>query len=337
MKAVKGHELVKGYLQRHRWTILLIGALLLLPLLVYSLYGLPWGPAVYTVLLMGAVSLAVGLLGFREYAKKAVRLAAAQKEAELHLGELPPAWDLTEGYYRQIAQTLERRCLESEHQKEQSLKDASRYYLLWSHQVKTPLAAMRLLLQEEQLDRRGLEQELFKTEQYVEMALQYQRLGCGFDDLMLRELDLERLCKEALKRTAPLFIHKRIKVQLGNLSCRVLTDEKGLCFVLEQILTNAVKYTREGGLVTLSLAEEEPATLVISDNGIGILPEDLPRVFDWGFTGYNGRLETRSTGIGLALCRQTMSLLGHTIRISSALGEGTQVFLGLGRDKLPIE
>ena len=115
-----------------------------------------------------------------------------------------------------------------------------------------------------------------------------------------------------------------------------LTDEKWLCFILEQLLTNAVKYTKEGGTVTLSLSEKDPETLVVADTGIGILPEDLPRVFEWGYTGYNGRMDKRSTGIGLALCRQAANLLGHKLAIESAVGKGTKVFLTLSRPNLPI-
>lgn len=325
-----------GYLKKRRLLILLQAVELGLIFLVYSLYSLSWGPAFYTAILIAAVSLGAGILDLREYGKRARLLAAAEKQAALYLGELPPAGDLLEKQYQQIAKVLEDRCLKSERQKEQALEDAGAYYMLWSHQVKTPLAAMRLLLEEEKPNRVLLSQELFKTEQYVEMALQYQRLEKGFDDLVLKRYSLEKLCRETVKRTAALFIHKKISIQLGNLSMEVLTDEKWLCFILEQLLTNAVKYTREGGSVTLALSENDPETLVVADTGIGILPEDLPRVFEWGYTGLNGRMDKRSTGIGLALCRQAANLLGHKLAIESAVGKGTKVFLTLSRPNLPI-
>lgn len=328
------HGCLLAYLKGRRWIILLLAAILALLFAVYGLYGLSWGPAVYTALLIAALSLGAGALDYRSYRKKAVLLAELERETVLQPEALPPPGDLLEERYQAILCTLNRRCTEAEQQKEQALRDASQYYLRWSHQTKTPLAAMRLLLQEEPVSGALLSQELLKLEQYVEMALQYQRLGSGFDDLLLQTYPLERLCREAIKRTAPLFIHKKIAVRLEDFHQMVLTDEKGLCFVLEQLLTNAVKYTRSGGEVSLFL---EGNALVVADNGIGILPEDLPRVFDWGYTGQNGRLDKRSTGIGLALCRQTMALLGNRISIESQVGKGTRVKLELGRRKLPVD
>lgn len=109
---------------------------------------------------------------------------------------------------------------------------------------------------------------------------------------------------------------------------RVLTDEKWLVFVLEQILSNALKYTKSGS-IHIYLSPDAPKTLVIEDTGIGIAPEDLPRIFEKGYTGCNGRADKRSTGIGLYLCRQIMEKLSHTIRIESEMGVGTKVYLGL--------
>ena len=133
-----------------------------------------------------------------------------------------------------------------------------------------------------------------------------------------------------------MFIYKNISLRLVNRHAVVLTDEKWRCFILEQVLTNAVKYTAAGS-VSLSLDPQAPNTLCIEDTGIGIRPEDLPRVFDWGYTGYNGRLDKRSTGIGLALCRQAAQLLGHRIEITSTPGIGTLVKLDLSRDPLEVE
>ena len=101
-----------------------------------------------------------------------------------------------------------------------------------------------------------------------------------------------------------------------------------LVFVLEQILSNALKYTKSGS-IHIYLSPDAPKTLVIEDTGIGIAPEDLPRIFEKGYTGCNGRADKRSTGIGLYLCRQIMEKLSHTIRIESEMGVGTKVYLGL--------
>ena len=199
---------------------------------------------------------------------------------------------------------------------------------------KTPIAAMHLLLQGDDTERgRELSAELFKIEQYVEMVLQYLRLGSDTTDYLIREVPLEQIVRQAVRKYAQLFIHSRVSLDLQPLSLRVLTDEKWLGFVVEQVLSNAVKYAR-GGTVRIFAQGD---TLVIQDNGIGIAPEDLPRVFENGYTGCNGRTDKRSTGIGLYLCRQICDRLGHRISLSSQVGKGTEVRIELGRSDLEVE
>ena len=215
-------------------------------------------------------------------------------------------------------------------------RDREAYSALWAHQIKVPLAAMRMLLQAEpgpSSDR--LSVELFKVEQYVEMSLGYQRLSGPSTDFSLRECDVNAVMLAAARRFAPLFIQKKLRLNYHKTTLRALTDEKWLAFVLEQVLSNAVKYTRRGS-VTLR-ADEAAHAVIVEDTGIGIAPEDLPRIFDKGYTGHNGRMDKKATGIGLYLCRRVTNLLGHTITVTSQLGQGTQVHLGLGRPKFDIE
>jgi len=325
-----------AYCKSRRNTLLLVAIYLTIILLVYWLYGLPWGPAFYASIIIIAVTIGFCVLDFHSYHKKNSQLHILKKQATLHLGELPLAYDLLEKNYQDMLYLMEERCQNAEEKTRQNAADANQYYTLWSHQIKTPIAAIRLLLQEENLNCSALEQELFKTEQYVEMVLQYQRLGMDTKDLVLQEYSLDALVKQALKRVSTLFIHKNIGVNLSNLNRRIITDEKWLVFVIEQLLTNAVKYTQEGK-VSIYLDKYSADTLVIEDTGIGIQPEDLPRVFDWGYTGYNGRLDKRSTGIGLSLCKQALLILGHSITVTSMVGKGTTVKLLLSREKFDIE
>lgn len=292
--------------------------------LVYGLYGLLWGPAVYAALL--DTFLAAGLWGyafFREW-----RDLLCLKNAAAQIPYLPPLPenDSWEKAYKNLALALESYCHDSLAHASQEQEHAAQYYTLWSHQIKTPIAAMRLLLQENE-NRSVFEQELFKTEQYVDMVLQYQRLGSASKDLVLKEYPLEDLVRQAVRRVSILFIHKKISLHLNNIQGHAVTDEKWIVFVLEQLFSNAVKYTPPGGRVSVSSDPDSPASLMISDTGIGIRPEDLPRVTEWGYTGCNGRLENRSTGIGLSLCAQALDMLGHSMRIQSQIGSGTQVFL----------
>lgn len=329
--------LLRAYLHRRRGEIALFCAMLLVMGGVYWLYGLPAGPALYAGLLMTALALGAAALDYGAFSRKVEVLRRLGRQTESHLDGLPAPADRLEEEAFAIIKALDRRCAAGEEAARQEGEKAAQYYTLWSHQVKTPLSAMRLLLEEEPIDRPAVEEELFKMEQYVKMALQYQRLGQGEGDLLLQEYPLEGMVKEALKGVSTLFIRKRVQVELLPIPGRVVTDEKWMVFVLEQILTNAVKYTPSGGRVTLGPAPGIPDSILVEDTGIGIRPEDLPRVGEWGYTGGNGRLEHRSTGVGLALCREALSRLGHTMEIRSQVGKGTAVTLRLARRRLEVE
>ena len=194
---------------------------------------------------------------------------------------------------------------------------------------------MRLTLQNEDtpLSRR-LTAELGRVERYVEMVLAYLRLDADSTDYVLRECDLDPIVRGAVKKFAGEFIDRHLTLECPPTNIRVLTDEKWLSFVLEQLLSNALKYTPEG---KISIHMEAPATLCIADTGIGIAPEDLPRVFEQGYTGYNGRGDKRASGLGLYLCRRVCRNLGHTISAESELGRGTTIRLDLSRKRLNVE
>lgn len=217
----------------------------------------------------------------------------------------------------------------------QKKKDAFDYYTLWAHQIKTPIAAMRLMLQsDEKISREEMQDALFRIEQYVEMVLQYMRLGDIAKDLVLRKVDLYELTKTAVKKYSASFIRKRIRLEMGEFHTEVLTDEKWSSFVLEQILSNALKYTGKGKTIRIW---NEGKKLIVEDEGIGIAAEDLPRVFEKGFTGYNGREEKRASGIGLYLCREILAKLSHKIEITSSPGKGTKVQIDFTMQKVEIE
>ena len=304
--------------------------------LIYGLYGLPWGPAGYTCLVTAVVTLGFLMAGFFRWERKRRQLLILKRQAEqsLETADLPKAETPLEKIYQEIIQDQEKRCQREQKESREKLVRSREYYTLWSHQIKTPIAAMELLLQEEPADVRALKRELLKTSQYVEMALSYQRMEGDGNDLVIQRYELRPVVMQAVKKVSPLLIHKHISFSAGDLSGEVLTDEKWLVFVLEQLLTNASKYTKEGGSVRIG---KENGLLVLRDTGIGIRPEDLPRIFEWGYTGYNGRLDKRSTGVGLALVKQVMEMLGNKMEIRSVLGEGTEVFLDLRRTELEAE
>ncbi len=211
-------------------------------------------------------------------------------------------------------------------------EDLMDYYALWVHQIKTPLTAMRLILQSKpEAESEALLQELFRVERYLEMLLGYLRLGSFHQDLRLERCELRMLVSEAVKKFAPVFLYQDIRLELAPFRKEVITDRKWMVFVLEQLISNALKYTKEG---SLSIRLEEESTLVLEDTGIGILPEDLPRIFERGFTGFQGRKEKSSTGLGLYLAKQVLDRLRTPIKITSVPGKGTVVRLFLGREDL---
>lgn len=213
--------------------------------------------------------------------------------------------------------------------------DTLDYYTVWVHQIKTPIASMRLTLEgSDSPESRRLSAELGRIERYVEMALVYLRLDSESSDYVIREFELDPFIRRSVKKFAGEFISKRLSLELEPSGASVVSDEKWLAFVVEQVLSNSLKYTREGS-VRIYLAE--PKTLCIRDTGIGIAPEDLPRIFDKGYTGLNGRADLRASGLGLYLCRRVCRKLGHEISAVSAPGKGTEIRIDLSSYDLDPE
>ena len=209
-------------------------------------------------------------------------------------------------------------------------------YTIWTHQIKTPIAAIRLKLSGEDTEQsREIQEEILRIEQYVEMALAVLRLEGEDTDYVLQEYELDPILRQAVRRFSTQFIRRRIRLDYKPTEFRVLTDEKWLLFVVEQIISNALKYTKKGGTVTIAM--DSPGILSIKDTGIGIAPEDLPRIFEKGYTGYNGRKDKKASGLGLYLCRKICENLGHGIRAESDPESGTVIRLDLRREKLETE
>ena len=298
--------------------------------LVFALYRLPAPALLYPAAVCAVLGLGFLYASWRRAKEKHRELSALAETLPATLAELlpPPETAEDEDYGRLLRLTAER---------EQALRveDARRYrdtvdyYTLWAHQIKTPIASMRLTLQNEDSPAaQRLTAELFRIEQYVEMVLVYLRLDSTSTDYVIAERELEPIVRGAVKRFSAEFISRKLSLDYQPPAGRVLTDEKWLSFVIEQLLSNALKYTPSGAIRVW--AEPGPV-LYIRDTGIGIDPADLPRVFDKGYTGYNGREDKRASGLGLWLCKQICERLGHALSIASAPGEGTTAKLDLRR------
>ena len=251
---------------------------------------------------------------------------------------------LSEQDYQNIIKNLKEQNSELKSQERIFKQEMSDYYSMWVHQIKTPIAAMHVLqqtLEEEYPEQKYIKEiklELFKIEQYVEMVLTYLRMGEMSGDLKFEKYSLDAIVSQVIRKYSQMFILRKIHLQYAKTSQCIVTDEKWLQFVLEQVLSNALKYTKDGGMIFIYTEEKEnKKCLVIEDSGIGIQAEDLPRVFEKGFTGYNGRADKKSTGIGLYMCKKIMERLNHQIWIESEIDKGTKVYLDLAREEWTIE
>ena len=325
---------VFAWLKYRLWQIVLFSGLILIFSTVVWLSGAGGVLAGYTALLSTVLALLLALPDLRRFALCHRQLSDALKSIRVSDEQLPPPENLIEEDYRQLI-----RALGEEKQRQASamdlrMSDMQDYFTLWAHQIKTPIAAMRLILQTKpENSAMEIEGELFRVEQYVEMVLNYLRLDSDSTDFVFRTCALDDIIRQCVRKYAKQFIRKRIRLEYEGTALQVLTDEKWLCFVIEQILSNALKYTSAGSIRIFTQGE----TLVIADTGMGIAPEDLPRVFEKGYTGYNGRTDKKATGIGLYLCKRILNRLGQEISISAQVGKGTRVSIDLSREELTVE
>ena len=348
------------YLRERRLHIVVYLAMVSVILAVGSLYHVEdLEKMLYAALLALAIGSGIGVMQGMKYVAKCRKLEGAARyyaqSGELPLEELYGT-DLASresiedcrtleesyGYLAHLVEAGERRARE---EWEKQTIDHNDYYMMWTHQIKVPISAMKLLLeggggQELEAvpgDGTGtgtsqnrtflMREELFKIDQYVEMVLGFQRLESLAEDLVLASYELEGLCRQVVKKFSVLFINKGLSLDLREIRGRIVTDEKLFTFCLEQILSNSIKYTRQGSICIHGEEREDAVLLHVEDTGIGIRKEDLPRIFERGFTGYNGRLDKKSTGIGLYLCRRVFGHLGIHMQVESQVGEGTKVTL----------
>lgn len=337
--------------QNYIW-ILMIVTMSCIHLLYMYLIGARKQDVVYAAVLDAILLLITVLVGFFRYSSKVKALSNALKRPVEEQAQLPEATDDVEILYHRLLENQSIARSESESSAAVRQSRMRDYYSMWVHQIKTPISAMKLLLEAEREELGQLmcdeeqqaafkelsdnldsfEDELFRIEEYVGMALQYQRVSSTENDFVLEKISLDGVIRDTIKKYAKIMIRRHIGINYSGTKKQVYTDEKWLAFILEQILSNAIKYTPQG-VVTIETAEEKDRFFItIKDTGIGIKAEDLPRVFEKGYTGYNGHADKKATGIGLYLCRQMADKLGHTIRMESELGKGTKVWIGFDLD-----
>ncbi len=315
-----------------------IGALIVWTLsnavfLIISLsYSLPKIAVIYTAAISLFFILVYFIADYCSFMRKIKLLRHCAEEITLTTENLPEAKNAAEKEYAKMIETLSEEKAEILNESTKKLADLSDYYTIWAHQIKTPIAAARLVLQSE-IDEAELSEQLRRIEEYVQMAMCYARLSSESTDFVFGEIDADELIRGEIKKFSAQFIRKKLSLDLKNTKKTVVSDKKWLGFVIGQVLSNAVKYTNSGGI---SVYFEEPLTLCVKDTGIGISPEDLPRIFEKGYTGLNGRIDDKASGVGLYLCDTICRRLGHKITAQSD-NSGTLIKIDLQRTEIKFD
>lgn len=321
------------------WEQRMIGLFLILAVaifaLVFSMYDIKLEAILYASMLCLTAGLLFEGVHLISYLRRHTEQQKRLQGLPISYTELPSPCTLAEQDLQAMVQKLGEQytAVTTDWQRQQ--KESLDYYSAWVHQIKTPISSMKMILQQEDTEENHLlSAELFRIEQYTEMALQYLRLDSKTNDFVFQQYDLDSIIRQAIRKYAPQFILRKIRLIYEPVSMTILTDEKWMLFLLEQLLSNAIKYTPHGS-VTISVTPEK--VLQVADTGIGIAPEDLPRIFEKGFTGYNGRADKKSTGLGLYLCQQAAKKISVSLSVTSEVGKGSVFSVHLDIPPLQVE
>ena len=315
------------YLKDRRLFIVIYTFSLLTCYVVFKLYNLELEAFIYAFMLLCVLLVVCFLFDYYKYYKKHQTLLTLQSNSNVSLScDLQDSSLMGEDYHKILVAMKEYHdeYVESSESKMHDLED---YFTMWVHQAKLPIAAMKLLLEDEKLSRNEIKLQLLRMDQYTDMVLAYLRLHSTHTDFLFKELELDDLIRQSIRRFSTEFIRKHIQLNFKETGDVILSDEKWLVFVLEQILSNSLKYTNENGLISIYMRTKH--VLVIEDTGMGISASDLNRVFEKGYTGINGRSDKTASGLGLYLCKNILNMLNHKITIESSVGKGTRVILDL--------
>lgn len=323
---------LKNYLQEQQHLIWLTLGNLAVVSLVLFLYHITLRAILYPTLLCLCILVLYMAVDFR---RKKEQLRQLQDAFSGVSDTLPEPQSAMETAYQTFLTELRQQQKELTLRQDMRYQDMIDYYTTWAHQIKTPIAAMRLKLDNEDSPlSRQLNPDLLRTQQYVDMVMVYLRLDAPAYDYVLKSYALDDLVRKSVSIFASEFVSRGLALHYQPLEGTLITDEKWFCFVLEQLLSNALKYTRSG---SISITCREQDTLCITDTGIGIAPEDLPRIFQKGYTGFNGHADRHSSGLGLYLCKRICDGLNIPMEAQSQPGKGTTISLHLNQYPLKTE
>lgn len=339
-------ESIFSFLKIRKVLIIIFAGIVVIFGILFYLYDIPFDAIIYGCELSFVWCAVCLFIDFYKYYKRHKLLHINREQFFDDAEQLPEHMDIIEYDYQELAKELYQAKQELISKNRIAKKELLDYYGMWVHQIKTPIAALDILLQnteqflyeedivnsrinkrleiiQESIPVSDMKMELFKIEQYVEMALNYLRVEDISSDLSFKQYAVDDMVRQVIRKYAKIFMSKKIKMNFKPTGRYIVTDDKWFVFVLEQLISNALKYTKKGQ-ISIYMKEK---SLVIEDTGIGIPAEDLPRIFEKGFTGYNGRENKKSTGIGLYLCKNIMDKLQWNITVDSEVGSGTKIYL----------
>lgn len=339
---------VVHYIRDHKQIYIFAIIWIVVFLMVFSLLEVPLTSIWYPLLICSVLYAAFVGYDYVRYKKAHRKRMDALHSIDVNLEGLQNGTTLLEKDYRLLLEELMKRKNDCIFMEKNTREDTLSYTTLWTHQIKTPLTALQLMASDLEDPLRGdMLARLFEIEQYADMMLQYLRLEGEQGDYVFREYSVKSMVNQAVKYYARIFISKGISVKVDiPEECKVVTDEKWMVFVLKQLISNSLKYTPKGSIMITTgenmasasmdegkteTKDNQPVVISIKDTGIGIAPEDLPRIFERGYTGYNGRKDKKATGIGLFLVDRILKALNHEIRIESKVNEGTTVEIMFNR------
>ena len=268
------------------------------------------------------------------------------KNIETIMDKLPEKYLITEiwqkprgaeklAYYK-ILKRANKSMLENVTDIKEKQKDYKEYIESWVHEIKIPITSAKLLCENNKtVITNKIDEDIEEVNNYVEQALFYARMDQVSNEFMIREISLNEVIKNVLARNKKIMIQNNMKVELKDVNIKCYTDEKWLEFILNQIITNSIKYRNDNNAVVkiTGIQNKENIILKIKDNGIGIKKSEIDRIFDKGFTGTNGRNQTKSTGIGLYLCKRLCEGIGMEIDANSKENEYTEIVIIIPREK----
>lgn len=316
-----------AYIKQKSKILLIILLFCIIFAILFYLYKLPVEAVIYPSLLCILFGAILIVLDFAKIKRRHKILEKLGNMPSAMIDELPSVSNINDYGYQRIIRSLQKEISQLESDSNNRFNDMVDYYTVWAHQIKTPIASMRLTLQNEDTPlSRKLLSDLFRIEQYVEMIMAFLRLDSTSSDYVFKEHNIDTIIRQAVKKYANEFIDRKISLVYNPIDYTVVTDDKWLSFVIEQILSNALKYTQKG---SIKIYMNENMMLCIEDTGIGIAPEDLPRIFEKGYTGYNGRSDKKASGLGLYLCKRICKNLDTGITVLSEIDKGTIVRIDL--------